>query len=272
METTLTGLRARNPMAALAAYGLLRITSGLLMSWDSDDYPVINTSIDEIIEVLPNVINDEAARIPLLPKKAKGWETLVDYKTFLAEHDVHGQRWIRAMVWVTRNGKIAKTPFLSSVRKPVTQLVQEALKEVAKRMPDAIEEALIGPWKYEDKVSHQYLDPSSHRIHARSTDQPTSLNPKGVGIALVLALMALPYYAPIGRQNRIGWHQDHFRWVTWSQWATGMTARHYLAHPLLNLEDVPDLTHNGIIRVFSAEQVGVAGTSKNSYKGLVMAA
>ena len=208
----------------------------------------------------------------MLPKKAEGWETLADYKTFLAKHDEPGQRWIRSMVWVTSNGKISKTPFLSSVRKPVTQLIQEALKKVAKKMPDAIEEALIGQWKYQDEVNHLGFDPSSHRIHARSTDQPTRLKPRGVAMVPVLALMALPYYALIGRQNRIAWHKNHFRWVTWSQWATGTTARHFMGHPLLNSEDVPNLAHNGITRVFSAEQVDVAGTLQNSYKGLVLTA
>jgi hypothetical protein len=272
IETTLTGFRARNPMAAMAAYGLLRITPELLMRWDSDDYPVINMSLDDIIHVLPNAIDTEVSLIPVLPKKAEGWETLIDYKTFLAKHDEPGQRWIRSMVWVTNNGKIAKTPFLSSVRKPVTQLIQEAMKKVAKKMPDAIEEALVGPWKYQDEVNHLHLDPSSHRIHARSTDQPTQLKPEGVAIVLVLALMALPYYAPIGRQNRIAWYKNHFRWVTWSQWTTRMTARHFMGHPLLNSEQVPDLTHNGVTRVFSAKQVNVSGTSQNSYKGLVLAA
>ena len=66
METALQGLYAGNPMAAMAAYGLLRSVPAIQMRWREDDIPVVDISADDVIDAAMSAV---LSAPPLPPQK-----------------------------------------------------------------------------------------------------------------------------------------------------------------------------------------------------------
>ncbi len=88
---------------------------------------------------------------------------------------------------------------------------------------DSYEEAVFGPWKYEDDQHSLGWDPSTLKMGAFTFKAPTALANTGVRAAVWLAIESLPYFqcAYEGGLATTAWHvkkgTSEFRWPIWNE-------------------------------------------------------
>jgi hypothetical protein len=138
---------------------------------------------------------------------------------------------------------------VSGMRKVAARLAKRSKNgNVPSEIVKAIEEALFGPWRYEDDEHPLGWDPQVQRLHALRNKAPTNdAKKRSVCGAVFLATQALPLFPCFAINNRLrttGFHRDKnaedwdwFAWPIWNEPISLGTLRTLLAHPHDDLRD-----------------------------------
>jgi hypothetical protein len=152
-------------------------------------------------------------------------------------------------------------------REPATKLAKRSrCGGVPSSVRQHIEEALFGPWRYEDEDHSLGWDPQLQRLHALRNKAPKDDKTKrSVRAAVFLASQALPLFpcfAVDGKLQTTGFHRDNgdecFAWPIWRDPISLDTLRPLLAHPFNN-----DLRHRGVEVVYLCRRVRTGGSEGN---------
>jgi hypothetical protein len=299
-EIILKGLAGSHPLGALAAFGLLRCCEemdgfrGSRLGWrqEADWFAFLKT--DE--KVRPE---DLVARLVARQKQRSAGRELnwartikTDRACYLeaieeAREDLHERRdyadflaGFACDLCADENDQLLPTAFY------MTSGRQEFLKEarsLAKRLADGnridrrkktstemFEEALFGPWKYEDPQHSLGWDPLTERLHALRARSPTKEPSEGVTAAVWLAFESLPLFPCFltdGRLVTTGFHAEgstrservtYLTWPIWEQPVPMDTVRSLLSLAELTEETPPrELQARGIKEVFRSERYRV---------------
>lgn len=212
----LTALRPENPIAWMAACGVLRLLPGASLRWNHDGAE-LDYSGDLIADLaalpLQRLLSPEL-NLPHELKATMPAEAWADLRALPND-------WSLAVACQVRPGlrvshlKIAPGPAASSdmiinARKVLTALV-------AKDIPDKLREALIGPWRYEDKKITGWGWDAAARVEAAYVAEvPENLTKWGVAGAYWLAWESLPLF-PVIHGKTLHWDKG-LTYATWSPW------------------------------------------------------
>lgn len=246
MSLTLHALRGDTPVAFMAALGLLRIApEGCRLAWD----PVTHVALLDGIESAPLLDHLVAhmggrAAAPELSLTEKGDVRGVDleqYREMVQASDPATQTWIRSW-WREEGNKVTPTDlcltggpmrFIKMGRTLAEALDPARNKAAPGKVRRHFEEALFGPWKYQDDRSSWGWDPATYRPGAFTPDAPTNMKLEGVAGAYWLAWEAQPFFPCIPGQGTLGFqrHPRRWNWVTWSEPLDRHAAKAILRQP-----------------------------------------
>lgn len=290
-EITLTGLQGHNPLAAMAAWGVLRIVQRtdptVSLHWMTDRYGVQDLAV-LTTEALPDhkalldVLQDYAqARLnsPELVYTDSIPKDLSEYRVYadrVIRDNPPGERdpldFLAALTHeatVRPNQRLVPTPFfmlagnqklMVSIRKLLTQFLGVSGSERKRRQGrERLREALYGPWRYQDKTSSLGWDPETVQIAAYMAEEPTKKGAFCVAGAVWLAFEALPFFPVVsdGQYRRVpGWNRQgtRFSWPIWRFPLQADTVRTLLSMPELAEDTLSDhiMRARGIERVYRA--------------------
>jgi hypothetical protein len=179
-------------------------------------------------------------------------------------------------VVTTNKGKLRPTLFSmtsgqQSLVKSILELAGQPKKKGGAATPfteDAIREALIGPWQYQDGEHALGWDPQTQRLHALRHKLPANDTAnRSVRAAVFLASQSLPLFpcfAVNARLRTTGFHrqdgEDWFSWPIWRQPISLRTLRSLVALPFGR-----DLRHRGIEIVYRCRRASTGG-GKGDYR------
>lgn len=115
---------------------------------------------------------------------------------------------------------------------------------------DQLEEALFGPWRYQDKGNPYGLDPEALQFGAFTEDDPRVLAKKRPVVlgAIWLALQAIPFFT--GKR-------DPFRWCVWTTPLSADAAKLLLASGVIEGESYESRARRGIPMAFESERIAI---------------
>ena len=258
MESQLTGLSASNPLAALAAYGLLRSVPGLRMRWTSDS-PIVNLSEDDVNEAALDATQHAASVLPQEKIAPETW--LADLDDAITRGDDR-----RAAVLQGWGCVHALRESVEWCRTPLAMITgrQTIAGNYAKAKPylnsDRMAATLFRVWDYDDDFNHTNLD-NTYVGHGKMDQRPTDRKRQhGMACAWVLAMLALPYY-PCQLAGKsalpINWHvaadrRASHNWVTWTDWLDAETAGYLITSQLVTQDQLRDIHLIGVSRLYRA--------------------
>ncbi len=228
----LTGLRADLPIGAMAAFGILRITTlarrlgSCRLGWAQGPvgyHPVLETqaetSTDDLIILLVGSVREVQDREALkwteqlkgeTPEKFRDIARGILQKTCLNSRE--DSEWMSAIAneLIADDEKIEPTPFDMSVARQ--KFPGDAMKLASvlsmsdqghrrKGSHEEFREALFGPWLYEDDQHSFGWDPSTVKLGAFTFKAPTKMMNSGVRAAVWLAFESVPFL-PVLAQRR----------------------------------------------------------------------
>lgn len=129
----------------------------------------------------------------------------------------------------------------------------------------AFEEAIFGPWRYQDTTHSLGWDPQTQRLHALRHKVPEQDKAgRSVRAAVFLASQAVPLFpcfAVNGKLRTTGFHRDgrdeYFAWPIWREPISLCALRSLLALPVDNLRV------RGVEVVYRCRRVRTGGTEGN---------
>ncbi|MFN7925867.1 MAG: hypothetical protein U0Q16_37555 [Bryobacteraceae bacterium] len=278
-EILLTGIPGDTPIGAMAAFGVLRLCeeklgfAGPRLGWrraGGSWRPLLVLSEDLQAEGLAarlaSSLTDCGERHDLRwteQVKATPGPALHDCAESAAEDEL---RWLCSFgcELVLDEGKLRPTPFDMSVARQKFPADIRKLTEGLRDDEDAINEALFGPWRYEDDQHSLGWDPSTVKLGAFTEEAPTKMKNTGVRAAVWLAYESLPlfpcFYADgglgvrgfkRGKRNRY-----EFRWPVWQTPITLRTLRSLLASAELmsEAEELGPILERGVAAVYASEK------------------
>jgi hypothetical protein len=226
----LTALRPNNPVAVMAAYGALRLLPGARLRWEGP-HPELEwdgNPIDQLARLLPDRIQcpevtllDDVGESPdLIGRIPSEW--LIAYAGQCAPRQVAGKGRKARML---PKGWTPTDLLLMGGRHQFVANAREIMAALSKRDIHAkIEEALVGPWRYEDRGQQAWGWDASARIDASSSPKAVTNSPKfGVLGAYWLAWESLPFW-PMVNGCTVGMGRVHWIYPTCAAWlgAEGM--------------------------------------------------
>jgi hypothetical protein len=257
----LSGLKAHHPLGFLAACGLLRCLSewpdyrSAKLSWKGSRsvgrFAAIHTDLELDMVGIMQVLVCQSKKVR--ESLAFTWSTKIDDRKKFREA---GQKAVQQLVTggsredvdvlaalasdlIHDGGNLQRTGF------DLTSGSQHFLKSIcvlagSPLTREAVEEALIGPWKYRDTHHALGWDPLTQRLHALRGKLPEKDKEKrSVRAAVFLASQALPLFRcfAVGRGLRTtGFHHvegdDWFAWPVWSEPIALDTLRSLLSQPI----------------------------------------
>jgi hypothetical protein len=238
----LPGLIGSHPLGALASFGLFR----KLSDWDRDARLVFSMQDDWVAEVhtsqvrslaelvsrfseyiasneIDSVLSwtDDDVRVPpdefqraLRSAVASCNRELADYLTSMAADGA-----------VDMQKKLVKPSafYMVSGQQSFLGGMREILAQVRSDAQSAVEEALVGPWRYRTQAHSLGWDPGTERLHALRHRAPTSEKAVCVGAAVVLAFLALPLFPSVANAGRVATtgfsrvgREQYFTWPIWT--------------------------------------------------------
>jgi hypothetical protein len=241
-EVVLEGLSGDSPVGFLAALGTQRLLDCRLRWVEQGRRWVAVIDHPEPLEALLSARPDRSAwpaGRDLSSLSLEAWLTLADREP----------RWAAALA-CQQGDRLARTAFDLGKASMLRNL-----RELPAQMTAAhVENALVGPWKYESGRYMCGLDPHAVVVAATTHALPTSQKPRGVPGALWLALEALPYFPVFltGEGPRTtGWRDDDFVWPIWDRFLSSGGLRALLARPVERL---------GVVALFRTRRVRIAKT------------
>lgn len=123
-----------------------------------------------------------------------------------------------------------------------------------------IEEALFGPWRYQDDAHPQGLDPSFQRFHALRNREPTNdRKHRSVTTAVFLALQALTLFPCFSIRGKLYTTAVRRRggaeFFEWPLWGTPISL--YTVRSLLSSDPDAGIFDRGVDVLYRSERVGI---------------
>ena len=252
-EIPLTGLKANVPIGAMASFGLLRVCSMLprlgevRLHWRQHGgayHSVLTSAVDdknELVLALVDHIKSMGKRTEFTwaeQIKSAAKEQFIEAAEGALRKATPGDHiqadWFACFgnELVLEKEKLLETPFDMSVARQrfladsewlTEALAQEDKKRKMQPSTDSFQEALFGPWKYNDDQHHLGWDPCTMLMGAFTYRAPTNMKKAGVRAAVWLAIEALPlfpcFYARGGLRTRAftsAKKDAEFCWPVWS--------------------------------------------------------
>ena len=298
----LAGLKAHHPLGFLAACGLLRCLSQTVddessdrqskdidqirLGWRIEDgketvavihseFPTdISTVSQRVLHMArrqhsspawawSNKIDD---RTKYLEKSRSAVDELLENRTSRCDADMFAAL---ASDLVAEKDRLRKTAFdLTSGNQGFLKCLRETAKVDARRGEGQIEEALKGPWRYQDNDHSLGWDPQTQRLHAlRGKTPENDKENRSVRAAILLASFALPLFpcfSVSGKLRTTGFHHhDNGEWFSWPIWREPISLavlRSLISHPFNG-----DLGRRGVQMVYRC-RIAPAGGSKGNYR------
>jgi hypothetical protein len=221
---TLTALVANNPMAVMTAYGALRLLPGARLRW-----PGAHPELD----YLGDAVADLAALVPGR-KEAAEYRRYVDprsIKDYAGAASELPHAWLAAFAEQKPAGKdkdsvVQETGLRLYAGEPAfiakSAKVLAALSKSKAGVKAKIEEALFGPWRYEDRAPDGMLkgwgwDPAQVNDAAVVEKDSSEVPTPGVAAAYWLAWESLPLW-PVIEGATIGMTRDAWRYPICAEW------------------------------------------------------
>jgi hypothetical protein len=248
MPIVLTGLDGSNPLAFLAALGVLNVLGdhgSPSMAWRSGDWrpivdePTVVDRNDLLVRLMADLATwrDDAclelkySKGGKLPKQAWDLKPPPDiFRSYLAELIAPSSPTARrsvdfAAAFATEtaqdnNGNTKPTALHFTAGQQQFLEMVAALRDAVNR--DDLEEALFGPWRYERALPILGWDCSAARIYALRADDPSKAAKRGIPGADWLAFRGLSFVRVVPIGARIAttgcsgeWKTGVFRWPLW---------------------------------------------------------
>lgn len=286
-ELLLTGLDGKNPLAFLAALGVLDALSErsahgaaprLAWRYDGVYRPVLvgGPDRDALVPALLDdlrAFRDEPALALRYAKKGEGAEAW-DLKPPPGEYRKYLERLVAGAAPGRRRSVDHAAAFATDVAcdnngntKPTalhfTAGQQEFLKTVGEVMEgtraEDLDEALFGPWRYRGRLKTLGWDNTAARDYALRADDPSKAEKLGVPGADWLAFRGLAFLRCAPRGDEIlttgcsgGWKTGAFRWPVWSAPLPRSVVRSLLASTELVACRPDTLRARGVDAVFES--------------------
>lgn len=220
----LTALRPNNPVAVMAAYGALRLLPGATLRWDGP-HPELAWDGDIVAALAARLPERLAAPELNLIDDPRQIDGAAGYRA-LAER--MPTEWLVAYAAET-DKKIRRTDLLIMLDGP-HQFIANARKIMLALsrldVTEKLSEALLGPWRYEQRDFQAWGWDADARIDSSSSVKAVTSAPKfGVFGAYWLAWESLPFWPMVNGQT-IGMDRHHWVYPTCANWlgAEGLRA------------------------------------------------
>ena len=233
MSLELAGLQGHTPIGFMAAVGLLRIApAGTRLAWHTATQVAELHGIDRDA-LLAHLLSHMAGRANAPELQLADDVRKFSVSAFRAAYDMAPEpvaSWVRAW-WREDGGKDGNAAptdlcltggpqrMIKMARELAADLNPARKKGADKRVQAKFEEALFGPWRYEDNCASWGWDPVTLRMGAFTSDAPTSMKKEGVAGAYWLAWESLPVFPCVPGKGTLGF-EFHPRAWTWATWAT----------------------------------------------------
>jgi hypothetical protein len=216
MNTTLTALRPENPVAVMAAYGILRLLTGARLRWAAAN-PELDYDGDVIADLaalLPE--RRQAPELRLLDDpREKHVKAAGGYAT-LAEQMPH--EWLTAMSAETADGIQSTRLLLFSGNHKFVAAARELMDGLARLdVQDRVREALLGPWRYDTRAQAWGWDAAARDDTAAMAAAPSAKDKLGVPGAYWLAWESLPLWQMVGGRT-VGHERRTWSYPTCAEW------------------------------------------------------
>lgn len=254
-----TGLAGTNPLGFLAALGLLDVAHRAhldpRLSWTDDVVPTAVFDGGDLAAVTDLVLADRDrwvedslvlnyppdAPFPVLKPPLDGLREWIGAVAGSRSHPADLQM-LRALVSEgARDGKgVSKPTHLDFTAGQQQFLV--AVREIAHAVDrERVEEALIGPWRYDSDTKTMSWDGRGDRVYAVRATNPSNEKRTGVPGADWLAFLGLSFY-PVAATTDwqlltaacdTSWKVSAFRWPLWGVPASYSTTRAVVTDPAI---------------------------------------
>lgn len=230
MPLELNALHGHTPIGFMAALGLLRVSPvGTRLSWNRSTQTAELHGLERD-PLLANLLHHMTGRAAASELQLADDVRKFDVERFRAEYEAADEplaNWIRAW-WREdgKNGHAAPTDLcLTGGPQRMIKMARElaaALDPSRKKGADAFvrskfEEALFGPWRYEDDYASWGWDPATYRPGALTSKAPSEMKMEGVAAAYWLAWEAQPLFPCIHGEGTLGFESRPRAW-TWATW------------------------------------------------------
>jgi hypothetical protein len=285
----LTGLRGDHPLGFLAACGLLGSCGefaelrDIKLAWTRSEMTgafvaVLQASQIPDIARLTKVINQRCAATKKSP--AFGWSSKIDdrkkYRSaagaLLAQNKVSPEEKEALAIFAALTSDLTtnRKGTLESTLLDLTsgnQRFLTSILELSEPLPeDAVREALLGPWRYNDQQHSLGWDPQTQRLHALRNKLPEKdKSNRSVRGAVFLAAQALPLFPCFARNGKLyttSFYRDGDEdWFSWPIWCDPLSVdglRSLLAQPF-----AADLRKRGVQIVYRCRRSRTGGAEGN---------
>ncbi len=217
----LTGLRPENPVAMMAAYGTLRLLPGARLRW-ADTHPELDWDGDilaALAKQLPQRLT--APEITQLDDpRDKNIGGVAGYRV-LAKTIPH--EWLSAYACETAGGIVNTDLELFGGQHKFVVLARKHMQALTRmNLIDKIEEALLGPWRYEDAAQAWGWDAAMRLDAATLPLEASSAHKPGVLGAYWLAWESLPLWQMIKGRTlgfaHVKGEDSRWRYPTCGEW------------------------------------------------------
>jgi len=230
MPLELTPLQGHTPIGFMAALGLLRIApAGTRLGWNRMTQTAELHGIERdalLAHLLQHMIGRAAAPELQLADDVRKF----DVERFRTEYDLATESmadWLRCW-WREDGDEVNAAPTdlcLTGGPQRMIKMARElagALDPTRKKGAEGFvlgkfEEALFGPWRYEDDYSSWGWDPATYRPGALTSRAPSEMKMEGVAGAYWLAWEAQPLFPCIHGEGTLGFESKPRAW-TWATW------------------------------------------------------
>lgn len=220
----LTGLRPENPVAMMAAYGALRLLPGALVRW-GETHPELRWDGDLVPALADQVpLRLTAPEVTALDDpRAKNLGGVAGFHALAATIP---HEWLGAFATEAADGIVSTDLLLLGGRHKFVETARAIMGALARRqVPDKIEEALRGPWRYEDTAQAWGWDAMARLDPAALPLEVTAAHKPGVLGAYWLAWESLPLWQMVNghtvgfvRGQGKDWHWHYPTCGEWLSW------------------------------------------------------
>jgi hypothetical protein len=232
MLLELPALQGHTPIGFMAGIGLLQIApKGTKLSWNRQTQSAEIHGVERgalLTHLVQHMKGRAAAPELQLADDVRGFSV----EKFRAHYEMAEEplaSWMRA--WWREDGKGGNTTptnlcltggpqrMIKMARELATHLEPSKKKGAEKFVADKFEEALFGPWRYEDNFASWGWDPATFRLGAVTSSKPSEMNKEGVAGAYWLAWESQPLFPCLHGESTLGFNarQRVWTWATWGE-------------------------------------------------------
>lgn len=231
MQIELTALHGHTPIGFMAALGLLRILPiGTRLSWNRTTQvaELHGLQRESLLEHLMQHMDGRSTSAELKLADDVRKFSVEAFRSAYEQADESQAYWMRA--WWREDGKDGNaTPTdlcltggpqrMIKMARELARALDPTRKKGAKQFTQTkFEEALFGPWRYEDDFASWGWDPATFRPGALTSSAPATMKMEGVAAAYWLAWESQPMFPCIHGQGTLGFESRPRAW-TWATWA-----------------------------------------------------